>query len=357
MTSPPLLEKTLIDILRIHSVTGQEKEICDFVETDIKTRNSDLPVLRIGNSLVVGAAGKKDKPLLALVGHLDTVPGKETGDLVRKEGDKIIGLGSSDMKAGVAVMLELLRKGTIMNSPYDLTYIFYESEEGPFAKNGLHEILKRVPSLTQTDFAFFLEPTDNVLHLGCLGVCSAKVRFHGKRAHSARPWFGENAIHKAAGFLDRLSRLEPKTVMYGPLEFKEVVSATLASGGIAVNIVPDMFEVTVNIRIAPGTSIPEAQENFLKLVQDEASVEFFNPHPSGPVPVGNEIFTRFQKHFALPEKPKQAYTDVGLFATHGIASANFGPGITEQAHQAGEYVMLDDVVKNFEMFKEFLNGK
>ena len=356
MTISDSLAKTLIDLLRIHSVTGSEKECCDHVEKEIKLRTK-MPFMRVRNSIVVGEKERiGNKPRVALLGHLDTVPGDGTGDRVKQAGDKITGLGASDMKAGVAVMLELLRDGVVENTSYDVVHIYYESEEGPFANNGLHKLFQEFEWLKNIDFAFVLEPTNNDVHLGCVGISSASVKFRGKRAHNARPWTGENAIHKAAPFLTRISKLEPKTIKFGELEFKEVSTITLAHGGIAVNVVPDLFEVTANLRVPPGKAMSTAQEEFLQLVNGDADVEFFNIHPAGPVPANNSIYAEFKKRYGLKEEPKQAYTDVGLLASHGIDAVNYGPGLTDQAHQTAEYVLLSDTVKVFEVLREFLSG-
>ena len=350
---------TLLDILRIESFTGNERDLCDFVATTIERRFTGASIRptveRVHDSLIVRAPHRPGQPTLGLAGHLDTVKGVETGERVTVDGDRIIGLGASDMKAGVAVMLELLSPEHLARLQSNVTWIFYEAEEGSFRKNGLHAIFAAVPHLKTIELCFILEPTDGTLHLGCMGTNHAKVTFAGKRAHSARPWQGENAIHKAAPFLTRLSALAPRSVVIDGLTFREVVSATIAhSGDNSSNVVPDRFELAVNTRFAPGTSPAQARAWLGELVAGEASIDFTDEAPAGDVPSRNPHLHRFREFFGLAEHPKQAYTDVALFGHHGIPAVNCGPGITAQAHQRGEYVLASEVERAFELYRRFL---
>ena len=83
-----------------------------------------------------------------------------------------------------------------------------------------------------------LEPTDNTLQLGCLGNLVARVVFEGRSAHSARPWLGVNAIRVALEGLRPVLEAEPRDVEIDGLVFREVISATQISGGIASNVIP-----------------------------------------------------------------------------------------------------------------------
>jgi succinyl-diaminopimelate desuccinylase len=353
------LVEELVALLKIRSFTGEEKTICDHVLQRIEERfrgaAAHPTIERINNSLIVRTPTLPGAPTIGLAGHLDTVHGEETGDRVQVIDDKVIGLGASDMKAGVAVMLELLTPETLQKLRSNVTFVFYESEEGSYRTNGLHPIFERAAYLKDIALCFILEPTDSTLHLGCMGTSHARVVFWGQRAHSARPWQGENAIHKAGGFLSRLAILKPRVVTIEGLEFKEVISATIAhSGDNSSNVVPDRFELSVNTRFSPNTSMEAARAWLHEVVREEASIEFIDESPSCPVPSANPVLTRFRSRFDLPVHPKLAYTDVALFSLHGIPAVNCGPGITAQAHQRGEFVKIDDVVRSFELYRSFL---
>ncbi|MEN8238771.1 MAG: M20/M25/M40 family metallo-hydrolase, partial [Actinomycetota bacterium] len=185
---------TLVDslstIVDIPSVTRNEDELCTWLHDRYRDRYATV---RIGNSLVVGAPAPGVE-FVVLYGHTDTVPAQ--GDWkARVDGGNLVGLGTSDMKAGLAVMMELLDNGVREDSG-SLVCVFYDAEEGPAAGNGLEEVLNTAPWLIDAGLSIVLEPTDLNLELGCNGVLNADVIFRGSTSHSARPWLGENAVTK-----------------------------------------------------------------------------------------------------------------------------------------------------------------
>ncbi|RMD86982.1 MAG: succinyl-diaminopimelate desuccinylase [Candidatus Dadabacteria bacterium] len=348
------LEELALDLVRTPSVTGSEEEIADKIERLIRSLKSVKDCLRLSNTIVARVSSPGAPYTIALCGHLDTVPGDEVGERAFVEGGRLVGTGSSDMKGGVAIMLKLLEFPP-ERFRFNTLFIFYESEEGPYAQNGLHQLFDGGAIKSEDiDLAFFLEPTDCVLHVGCMGIVNASVRFHGVRAHSARPWHGENAIHKAGEALVRLSRLKIPPVNVGGLEFQESMSATMAQGGIAPNIVPDLFEININYRFAPSKSIDEAKRYVEDFFKGEGEVVFGNLQPSGSIVNSNPVLKIFRETVSLPELPKHAYTDVGLFAEHGIEGVNLGPGHTSQAHKKNEYLELEDLRRCYRIYEDFL---
>jgi succinyl-diaminopimelate desuccinylase len=343
-------------ILAVESVTGNEQELCDWIAGHLHGRGVEL--LRAGDNLwFVPRALDAGKRTLALVGHIDTVPGFGPNP-VRREGDKLYGLGASDMKAACAVMLALGEEAAQKPPHHNLVCVFYAKEEGPFAASGMPEILAAAGErLRGVDLAICMEPTNNALELGCMGTLHAKVTFSGKRAHSARPWQGENAIHKAAGFLAVLNGLQPREVCFGGLSFYEVLSATMVEFRGARNVIPDRFTLNVNYRFAPGKDLEMAQRDVLGLVGGVAEVEFTDLCPAGKVCGENVVLRDLESSVgALPRKAKQAWTDVGRLSHLGVDAVNFGPGLTAQAHQDGEYVLVGDVVWCWEKLRGWLFG-
>lgn len=344
-----------LDLIRIPSVTGDEQAIADFVEK--WAQSLAQPVTRLGNALFVGNPGDT-RPTIALVGHLDTVPAHSTDLPARQEGDRIVGLGTSDMKGSLAVMQALYENLPLQTLPFNLMLIFYDREEGAYADNGLQPLLDRYDSLRNIDLAIAMEPTDNTLQLGCMGGIHARITFTGKSAHSARPWQGENAIHKAGPFLCELQKQTYKEVNVEGLIFRDAYGITLASGGRARNVVPDKFELNLNYRFAPVAPIQTAIDNAIAAIRSlaqGAEVEITDISPPGPVPTNNPIFEHLRNLAQLEVQPKQAWTDVARLAAHGIDAINFGPGMTAQAHQAGEWISLDAMVQAYEVLAKVLS--
>ncbi len=354
-----------LELCSISSVTGEEAKICDHVVEWARGLLSPKEITRHGHSLVLrcpprGDAGERGehastgRPIIALVGHLDTVPPHEGDPAPSKTRDRIKGLGSSDMKGGVAVAMTLFEDLCEADIPYELVLILYEREEGPFLENGLRTLLEEVPFLRKIDFAVVLEPTDEQVQMGCLGSLHATLSFEGKSAHSARPWQGRNAITAAGAFLAEMDAREPVDVVAGGLTFREVFSVTLASGGRFRNVVPHEFKVNLNYRFAPGKSIETAKQELMKLVGGRAGVSLFDLAPSARVPTENPHLQHFLEITGRKAGPKQAWTDVAQLSEAGIDAVNCGPGLTSQAHQAREYCPISSLVAAYEDLRSFL---
>ena len=337
------------------SVTGEEKALCDDLEARVKGRPG-WRVGRVTNNIVVRREdpdASRDRVVFA--GHLDTVPKPAGGLPPRVEGERVYGRGASDMKAGDAVMLALLEGFDWEGSWAEPVFVFYEREEGPYAENGLEVVFERYPWMLDSELAIVLEPTENVLEVGCVGTAQVEVTFRGRPAHSARPWQGENALTAAGDFLAALHERPAREVVVEGLSFYEVLTPTMARGGGAKNVVPDEFWVNVNHRFAPGRDIEHVKGVFDALLEGvSATYEVVDLAPSGSVDLSHPLLQRFFAADGLTVRPKQAWTDVARFAERGVAAANFGPGLPSQAHQPREYVEVALLVGCHERLASFL---
>ncbi|MFS8494711.1 MAG: succinyl-diaminopimelate desuccinylase [Actinomycetes bacterium] len=327
------LADTLAWLVDIPSPTGQEDEIC----RRISERLGSLPQQRVRDSLVVGRPS--GRPLVVLAGHTDTVPPQGQGP-ARIENGRLYGLGASDMKAGLAVMIHLLEDPEVASGPYDVVGVFYAAEEGPHEHNQLRDVLAAADWLSGADCAIVLEPTDGEIQYGCNGVINATVRFLGRAAHSARPWWGENAITKAGEWLARLHRVEPRSHVIDGLEYRRTVAVTRAEGGIANNIVPAEFTVNVNMRFTPDTTVEEAVAELREMCAGADEFEVTDTAPAGAVSVDHPLLSRLEESSGAPRAAKQGWTDVARFTEIGVPAVNYGPGEAAQAHQANESVDL-----------------
>jgi succinyl-diaminopimelate desuccinylase len=259
------------------------------------------------------------------------------------------------MKSGLVVMQALagrLRRSTL---PFNLVFVLYDREEGPYVENGLGPVFEARRDLEGIDFAICLEPSDNVIQMGCCGSIQAQIQFTGKSAHSARPWQGENAIHKAGPLLSKLLALQPVDVDVAGFHFREVMNVTLASGGRARNIIPEALTLNLNYRFAPIRSLDEAKEEVRRLVGTEATITFTDLAPAGKVFADHPLLRRLVERTGSKIESKQAWTDVARLGLHGISAVNFGPGAGAQAHQAGERVAIEQIRACYLAMEKFLS--
>ena len=344
MTS--LVERTL-ELMRIPSVTGNEDAIAGYVEGVLKLSDG-VHVRRIGRS-VVGDLGR-GHPHVVLAGHLDTVP-DQGGPAPAEAGDQLLGLGSSDMKSGLAVMLALAegpRTGR-------LSLVFYDGEEGPISGNGLGPLLDANPELAQADLALLLEPTDNKIELGCQGTMHARVTVHGVPAHSARPWMGRNAIHLAVPLLTRVAGLPIREVKMGEAAYREVMNVTLVEGGRSRNVLPGQCMLNLNFRFAPDRTVETAEAYLRALCPQTAEVEIVDAAPAAPPRQDAPLVRQFMKTVDGPARGKQGWTDVAQFAARGVPAINFGPGLPELAHRRDERVPVENLRRAYDILKSFLD--
>lgn len=338
----------LVWLVDIPSPTGEEAALRDALTERLGA--TKVPARAIGRSVVLGEA--TGRPVISLYGHLDTVPAQ--GNLpARVDGDRVFGLGASDMKAGLAVMIALLEDPAVRSGPFDVLGVFYDGEEGPTAGNGLERVLDEVPELLTSELAVVLEPTDGELQLGCQGVINARVEFGGRSAHSARPWLGENAITKAGPWLAAMDARQVLEVQVGGLMFNETFAVTTAQGGIASNVIPPLFVVNLNHRFPPDRTMEEAERLVLEACAVADRVEIVDRAPAAPIPEANAHLDRLRSMVEVVSA-KTAWTDVARLSERGVPAVNYGPGEVAQAHQENESVSATAVEASLEVMRTFL---
>ena len=343
------LAERALALCAIRSPVGEEAEIARYVSEETGGE-------RIGNAVVLGSVTGK-KPAVILAGHLDTVP-LQPGDFPpRREEGRIFGRGASDMKGALAVMIELWKSLDHKALPLELVEVFYDREEGPFEQNGLGPLLEARPDLHKASLALCLEPTDLALQVGCCGSIHATLTFLGRSAHSARPWQGDNAIHKAGALLLYLQSLTPRDVQVGELGYHEVMSITRIEGFTGRNVVPARCEMNLNFRFAPGRTVDDAAKDVEALARRfGADCKVTDRAPAGPVILDNALLQELRAITAAPVEAKQAWTDVAQLGAPGIPAANFGPGEQVQAHQKNESCSEEALRRGYRMLERFLSG-
>ncbi|MGH2828434.1 MAG: succinyl-diaminopimelate desuccinylase [Actinomycetota bacterium] len=360
------LAQTTLALVDTESISRNEGAIVEVVAAMIDTR---VPALAEDDSLfyvpTLGGLGRtaepprvQGRPLVVFAGHLDTVPPQ--GNLPgRIENGAVHGLGSSDMKGSLAVMIELIRRldSGQPEVAIDAGFLFFAREELTIDASPIGGLLEASATLRDADLVVVMEPTSNAIQLGCLGNLNADVTFEGSSSHSARPWLGTNAIHRAIEALQTVAASSAKEVTVDGLSFFEVVNVTGITGGIARNVIPDRVTCHLNFRYAPNQSAEEAEQRLCSMVGRDASLEVMGNAPPGRVATDNPLIDRLRASSGAAFEPKQAWTNVAEFSAVGIDAVNFGPGAPEYAHRADEQVSIDALVQSLSSLERFLVGR
>lgn len=394
--SPRALLELTAELVAIPSVSHNEQEICAYVEAELR-KLSWLEVERVGDNLVARTNLGRPQRLI-LGGHLDTVPpSSPDGDVgLRRDGDTLWGTGTSDMKGALAVYLMLARQ--IPEPSVDVAYVFYACEEVARKHSGLLELRTARPDLLKGDAAILGEPTDGVVEAGCQGGLRASVKVAGKRAHTARAWMGENAVHSLAPLLLALGNYQPRKPVIDGCEFHESMQAVSAAAGIAGNVVPDEAEVVISHRFAPDRTVSEAEQHMRDFVAKafaaegyvaaaersaarsaaesadeegskslarndgssntpEFKIEILDTAPACPPMLDHPLLQSLieavasnpsPSNISTPVRAKLGWTDVAFFGEQGIPAANFGPGNPLLAHAPDEQISAPNLHHNYE---------
>jgi succinyl-diaminopimelate desuccinylase len=341
------------ELVAIPSESHHEAAIVDHLEARLRAVPW-LEVERVGLNLVARTTGSKDLRVL-LAGHTDTVPANQNAT-PRLEGDELWGLGASDMKSGLAVMVALAE--TVAEPAVEVTYVFYAGEEVAAIHNGLGHLFRDRPDLLEADVALLGEPTDAAIEAGCQGTMRVQVTLAGERAHTARPWMGRNAVHRLGPVLDAVASAPVRRPVVDGCEFREALQAVAVEGGVSGNVVPDRATVTINHRFAPDRTPAEA-EAFVRSVLaphlDEGdALEVVDLAGAAAPSLRHPVLAALVERHALPVRAKLGWTDVARFAEHGIPAANFGPGDATIAHMADERVARASVERCYDALADLL---
>lgn len=347
-----------IDLLRlteelvdVPSESFSEKVLVDLIE-DRLSSCEHLDCTRVGDNLVARTElGRKSRVVLG--GHTDTVPA-DGNQSARIDGDILWGVGSADMKAGLAVMIALAE---VHNSPpVDLSFVFYAREEVAAHHSGLGELADARPDLLEGDVAILGEPTGGDLEAGCQGSVRVRMTLRGERAHTARAWTGRNAIHRLGGLLVALGSYQPRRPEIQGCRFHEALQAVHVSGGVAGNVVPDEVTLDIAHRFAPDRSAEDATEYLMDLLADhleEGDDLEVTDVANAALPALDHVFVSgMVDRRSLAVRAKLGWTDVARFAAMGVPAVNLGPGDPTLAHTSDERVEGASIHATYDVLSE-----
>jgi succinyl-diaminopimelate desuccinylase len=347
-----VLAARALELVDIPSPSKAEAALAEHVHSLLP---APLEIVHAEGDAVYARLRRSGRPFVLFAGHLDTIPEQENLPGRIEEG-AVIGCGASDMKAGLAVMIELARWIAAESPELDLDpgFLFFPREELPLEESSLPGLFAALPELDEAELVIVMEPTDNEIQAGCLGNLYARIVFRGESAHSARPWQGVNAIELALEGLRPLLEVEPLRLEQEGLTFTEVLSLTAIEAGIAANVIPDLCVAQVNYRYAPTRTPAEAESRLRELV-GEAEIELTSNSPAARVPASSPLLERLRRAGDLALEPKQAWTPVAEFAERGLDAVNFGPGAPQYAHRADERVEIAQLDRSFAVIRHFLS--
>lgn len=341
-------------LVSMSSLSRQEAAIAAHVEAKLRAVPF-LEVERIGDNVVARTTGRHATRVL-VAGHLDTVPGDARDTVI--VGDELRGVGACDMKGSLAVMLELAGDETPRSK--EVTWVFYAREEISRKESGLTELAELRPDLLAADVAVLGEPTGGIVEAGCQGTLRVSVALAGKRAHTARPFTGRNAIHRLGEVISRVASYSPRTVTIDGVDYTEQLQAVEVEGGVAPNVVPDRATLTLNYRVAPDRSKDEAVawlEAFLGPFGDDTmdgdTFRVLDWAPSAPPALTDGRLQGLVELTGQPAKGKAGWTDVATFYELGVPATNFGAGDPLLAHRSDEFVtgaQLDAYAETLEVW-------
>lgn len=342
------LAELALQLVNMRSESRAELQVTRYIG-ELVRRMSHLRIRhQQDDAIVFGPPGRPD---VVLAGHSDTVP--EQGNLPgRIDGGYVHGLGASDMKGSLAVMLQLAGEG--LDWRLRPLFVVFGCEELAVEESVLARLFDTVPEILEAELALVLEPTANRIQAGCLGNIKAQLDFEGVAAHSARPWLGVNAIHEAIRGLRGVAEAAPNEVVLEGLRFREVLSVTEIRGGVANNVVPDLVTCGLNFRYAGRRTPAEGEARLRELVGMQGKLIVASNAPAAPVNLQNPLVDRLQRLTGQPVEPKQAWTPVAEFAQSGVEAVNFGPGDPELAHRRDERISVAAMEAGLSVLRDFL---
>jgi succinyl-diaminopimelate desuccinylase len=341
MVDERLLAESLIsyDTSRADDLVAAAGFVKGWLESrNIEVRQHDhngLPVL----VAEVGPSGD-DVPCVVLHGHLDVVPGRPEQFEPRIEGDRLIGRGAYDMKAGLAAMMCALKdvehqdqvRVRFVSVPDEESEELDERSTDAFVKLGLGG-----------NFAITGEPTD--LHIGveAKGVLVMRIVVHGRAAHSSTPWLGDNAVLKAIDVFRAIESL-PFSRESSEMFDRPSINLGRIQGGDALNKVPDECAMAVDVRYLPGQDPGEILEQVRAIAAIDVTRTFIHP----PVSVArtnpyvralSEAVSRSIPDMETMSVGRDGASDAASFIEAGIPAVEFGPAGAGH-HGPDEWVSL-----------------
>jgi succinyl-diaminopimelate desuccinylase len=332
----------------LRAAAGFVKGWLEAREIDVRDHSfGELPVL-------TAAVGPSEGPTIVLHGHLDVVPGHPEQFTPRVEGDRLYGRGAYDMKGGLAAMMLALHDVS-RNSGVRVRFLCVPDEESEDIDRRATDEMVREGFIG--DFAITGEPTD--LHVGiqAKGVLAFRLNVHGRAAHSSTPWLGDNAVLKAIDVFRRIESL-PFSRESSEMFDRPSINLGRINGGDALNKVPDLCSMVVDIRYLPNQD-PEELLAQIRSIPDIEVVRTFVRAPayvSRTNPFVVALCEAVHRHTRGESMSigRDGASDAISFLTAGVPAVEFGPA-GEGHHGPEEWVSIASLARYRQALAEFIS--
>lgn len=342
------------DLVRLESMNppGNETGPIDYLSALLEGAGLSCTVSSFAPgrpSLVARLPGTPDRPPLCFTGHVDVVPlGTKDWQFAPFCGDiadgKLLGRGSSDMKAGIAAFVDAVL--AVKNQPLSrgiLLVITAGEETG--CEGAAH--LARSGLLEPAHLLIVAEPSSNEMILAHKGSLRLVISASGKTAHSSMPHLGDNAIYKVAAWIRSLEDFGFDTGEH-PLLGRSTLAVTTVSGGLNINSIPDSATFTVDFRTIPAERHADLVARVRDLLGPGASVSVVTDVPGFSTapdhPAIAPVKAAFADAYGSQPVPRGApyFTDASVltYALGDVPTVVIGPGEMAQAHQTDEFCFV-----------------
>ncbi|MFN0283397.1 MAG: M20/M25/M40 family metallo-hydrolase [Kineosporiaceae bacterium] len=350
----------LTDLVRLDTVAAAEERAAQRCASVLEDAGLDVGLVTwsAGRAQLVGRSGGSAAGPLTLTGHLDTVPATVADWTVdpwaaARDGDRLVGRGTSDMKSGVAALVVAVaghaRRPHLCRG---VQVVLTAGEET--GCTGAAQI--PAGALVGGGPLVVAEPTGNRLLAGHKGALWLRLSAAGRAAHGSAPWLGDNAAVRLARAAVALhdERGWPEDPVFGPI----TANVGYLHGGVQPNIVPDAAELLLDVRVVPGVALDDVRARVASLAGDGVRVDDLVVLPPVSTADGDPLLALAAQALAAtgldpePASPARYFTDAsvlaGLLGPDGAAAgvqvptAILGPGEADQCHVADEWC---DVVK------------
>jgi len=362
------LIKTLQELVRIPSITANERDLADYILNDLESHGLKPKTDKMGNVYCIRGSGKKR---LLLNSHMDTVPPNESYTIdpycgTIKDG-KVFGLGSSDCKSGVAAMLELAK--SIPTPEGKIIFTFAVHEESKLADSIYEKGSLLLASKFKAEACIVTEPTiidgKPTIANGCRGRAVYDISVYGKPGHTSRPELGVNAIDEAVKLVNSMrEHIKLNTEIHNGSPLHETLSMVkIDAGSSASNIIPAYCKLVIDYRTLPGKQYARDNiDSVIKQVGANAEISEIFASPGYTNDTTSQMLHLLSREVSsnYGEKPKVSIflgrADAEYFYRNGAQTYIFGPGIKGQAHTADEYAEIDSMIKGTKALETAVNS-